>query len=100
MKPTHWVVVHRPGPRWQPGLSMFEQPGLQAHVEHYRGALASGRLAWGGPFVDGRGGGMMVAQPQVTPEELRDFAAADPCVREGLLEFELRPWMIAMQANG
>jgi hypothetical protein len=50
--------------------------------------------------VDGRGGGMMVAQPQVTPEELRDFAAADPCVLEGLLEFELRPWMIAMQANG
>ena len=32
--PTCLVVFHFPCPAWIPVLQMFEQPGLQAHVDH------------------------------------------------------------------
>ena len=35
-KDIRYVVFHRPGPAWLAGKTMFEQPGVRAHVEHYR----------------------------------------------------------------
>ena len=99
MPPLRQVVFHRPGPQWQPGLPMFQQPGLQAHVEHYRPWLAGGQLALGGPFMDAAGGGMMVSQPGLDFETVQAFAQADPCVQSGLLLAEVRPWFSAMQAG-
>jgi hypothetical protein len=40
---------------------------------------------------------MMVATRDVTGEELEAFAAADPAVQSGLLVFEIRPWLTAME---
>lgn len=76
---------------------MFEQEGLGLHVAHYRTLLAADKLVIGGPFLDARGGGFMIATPGVGEEELRAFAAADPTVRSGLLTFEVRPWLAGMQ---
>lgn len=50
-----------------------------------------GRLALGGPFLDDSGG-MMVAVPAVTRQELEE----DPAVKSGLLRFTLRPWLVGM----
>ena len=97
MKPSHFVVVHMPGPRWKAGLALFEQDGLDLHVAHYRSLLAAGKLLIGGPFLDERSGGFMIAAPGVDEDELRVFAADDPAVRSGLLTFELRPWLAGMQ---
>lgn len=98
MPDIRYVVMHRPGPRWQADVPLFEQQGLQAHVEHYRQLLAQGKLALGGPFLDAAAGGMMVPTAGLDETEIRTFAAADPAVVSGLLTFELRQWMVGMQA--
>lgn len=97
MKDIRFVIVHSPGPKWEPGKSMFEQDGLQAHVDHYRQLFADGKLALGGPFMDASGGGMMIPMPGVSQQELEAFAQADPSVRSGLLKAEVRPWLVGMQ---
>ena len=92
-----FVVLHRPGPAWQKGVDPREQPGIGAHVEHYRKLQEQGRLELGGPFLLPDGGGMMVPVAGVTKEEITAFAAADPAVGAGLLEFEVRSWYVAMK---
>ncbi|MBT9500926.1 MAG: hypothetical protein IV092_06760 [Burkholderiaceae bacterium] len=98
MPDIRYVVVHRPGPRWQADVPLFEQEGLQAHVEHYRQLLAQGKLALGGPFLDAAAGGMMIPAAGLDEAEILEFAKADPAVVSGLLTFELRQWMVGMQA--
>jgi uncharacterized protein YciI len=61
------------------------------------GLLESGLLEMGGPFLVLDAGGMMVTVPEVSPDEIEAFAAADPAVESGLLKYELRPWFTAMK---
>lgn len=97
MTDVRFVIVHKPGPAWKPGIPVFEQAGLQQHVDHYRAALEAGRLALGGPFLDAGGGGMMIAAPGATEGEMTALAASDPTVQSGLLTFEVRQWLIGMR---
>lgn len=90
------VVFHTPGPAWEHGTGFREQPGVMAHVRHYAGLLESGRLLFGGPFVDADAGGMMIADQTMVREELEAFAAADPAVRSGLLNYTVKTWYVAM----
>ena len=92
-----YVVFHTPGPRWQSGLDFREQDGVREHVEHYLKFHEQGRLELGGPFLLADTGGMMVAIKDVSQEELEAFAAADPAVQSGLLVYEVRPWLTAME---
>lgn len=91
-----FVVIHKPGPRWQAGVDFRQQDGVREHVEHYRAWHTEGKLSLGGPFLD-NSGGMMVTVPGLSPEDVAAFAAADPSVKSGLLGFEVKPWMIAME---
>jgi uncharacterized protein YciI len=97
MKPSQCVVVHSPGPAWKAGVPAFEQEGLQLHVAHYAELLKQGKLVMGGPFLDAKSGGMMIAEAGVTEQELRAFAADDPAVKSGLLAFEVRPWLAGLR---
>lgn len=99
MQDIRHVVFHRPGPAWLPGKTLFEQPGVRAHVEHYRQWLDGGQLALGGPHLDAAGGGMMVPAAGVPEEEVRRFALADPAVADGTLVVEVRPWLIGMRGG-
>jgi uncharacterized protein YciI len=92
-----YVVVHLPGPRWRAGVVFQEQPGVQAHVQHYRQLHESGKLEKGGPFVEGALGGMMIPVAEMTREEILRFAAQDPAVKAGLLNFELWSWYVVME---
>jgi uncharacterized protein YciI len=56
-----------------------------------------GKLQLGGPFLLPDVGGMMVTTKEVSQEEIEAFAADDPAVKSGLLIFEIRPWMTAME---
>jgi len=94
---VRFVIVHKPGPNWVAGKSPFEQPGIQAHIEHYRQLLAQGKLLLGGPFIDAAAGGMMVPEAGLAEQEIVDFAQADPAVRSGLLLVEVRRWLIGMK---
>jgi uncharacterized protein YciI len=94
---VRFVVIHSPGPRWQPGRPVFQQAGVQEHVEHYRRLLADGKLELGGPFMDAGGGGMMIPAVGVGRDELVAFAHADPAVISGLLRVEVRDWIVGMK---
>ena len=92
MPEVHYAVIHTPGPRWQPGIAVREQPGLHDHVEHYRAIFMTGKLVFGGPFTDAASGGMMVFAASVSEAEARRFAADDPAVVSHLLDCDVRPW--------
>ena len=96
MAEIRYVIIHRPGPAWKPGVPAFEQPGLQEHVMHFSKWLQQGKLLMGGPFMDQASGGTMIAEVGITESEARAFAAEDPTVKSGLLVFEVRPWMAAL----
>jgi len=67
------------------------------HVQHYLKLHEQGKLELGGPFLLQDTGGMMVATRDVSREELESFAAADPAVLSGLLHYEVRAWLTAME---
>lgn len=91
------VVIHSPGPAWEPGLPLTQQLGVQEHQSHYAQLAAQGQLDMGGPFVDGAGGGMMVFKPGMDEDTLRSHALTDPAVESGLLQFEIRPWVVGLR---
>ncbi len=91
------LVIHSPGPAWVAGRSPFEQPGIQAHIAHYRQWQQQGKLVLGGPFMDGGAGGMMLPEAGIPLDEVEAFAKADPAVQSGLLKVEVRPWLIGMR---
>ena len=95
-----YVVIHKPGSKWQPGVDFREQEGVGEHVQHYLKFHQQGKLQLGGPFLMQDMGGMMVAIKEVTREELEAFAAEDPAVKSGLLTYEVRPWMTVMEYAG
>ena len=95
---TRFVVFHRPGPKWQKELDFRNQPGVGDHVAHYRTLQQEGKLAMGGPFLDG-GGGMMITVPGLSREEVETFAHDDPAVQSGLLLTEVRQWYVAMEED-
>ena len=86
-----------PGPRWRAGVSLFEQDGIQGHIDHYRPWLVAGKLELGGPFLDEHAGGMMVPAAGLSEAEVTAFAQADPSVQAGLLRVAVRPWLIGMK---
>ena len=96
---VHYVVFHYSGESWVQDVDFREQPGVMEHVIHYRRFLEQGNLIMGGPFLLPNGGGMMIASPHVTLEELQEYAAADPAVKSNLLTFEIRPWYVPMTSQ-
>lgn len=96
-RPIRYVVFHTPGPNWKHGIDFREQEGVGEHVQHYLKFHEQGKLELGGPFLLQDMGGMMVATKDVSREELESFAAEDPAVKAGLLLYEVRPWLTAME---
>lgn len=96
MSDSRIVVIHSPGPAWEPGLPLSQQLGIQEHRAHYARLHEQGLLQLGGPFIDGGGGGMMVFKPGADEDQLRIHALADPAVQSELLQFEIRRWHPAL----
>jgi len=94
---VRYVVIHKPGPKWQYGVDFREQAGVGQHVQYYLKLHEQGKLELGGPFLLQDAGGMMVATKEVSQAELEAFAASDPAVQAGLLVYEVRPWLTAIE---
>ncbi|MBN8581755.1 MAG: phosphoribosyl glycinamide formyltransferase [Anaerolineae bacterium] len=99
-RPIRYVVLHKPGSKWQTGVDYRQQAGVNEHVQHYFKLHQQGKLQLGGPFLLPDAGGMMVTTKEVSLEEIEAFAAEDPAVKSGLLIYEVRPWMTAMEHTG
>lgn len=93
-----FVILHSPGPAWEPGLPLTQQLGVREHDAHYAELARQGLVVMGGPFADGTGGGLMVFRPGLDEETLRMYALTDPAVESGLLQFEILPWVVAFKA--
>jgi len=91
-----YIIIHRPGPKWVEGVDFRDQPGVMQHVEYFQKVRSEGKLAFGGPFLD-NSGGMMIPAAGLDEEQVTRIAAADPTVKNGLVTFEIRPWLVAMQ---
>ena len=93
-----FVLIHRPGPRWQHGLPFPEQPGIMDHIGFMHGLDADHRLILGGPFDDewtGSSETTPVGMAIITAEDLEEaqgLAASDESVRSGLIDVTVRPW--------
>ncbi len=98
-RPVRYVILHKPGPKWKYGVDYREQDGVNEHVQHYLKLHEQEKLQLGGPFLLPDVGGMMVTTKGISQSEIEAFAAADPAVKSGLLIYEIRPWMTAMEYN-
>jgi uncharacterized protein YciI len=93
-----FVLFHRPGPGWQPGVPFPEQPGIMDHIGFMHGLDQDGRLVLGGPFDDepaGPADGGPVGIAIIQADDLADaeaIAASDRSVNAGLLVVKVRPW--------
>ena len=47
--------------------------------------------------MDIESGGMMITVEDLPREEIEQFAAADPAVAAGLLNFDVKTWNVAME---
>jgi uncharacterized protein len=70
---------------------------VRAHVAWLRELDAAGRLVLCGPFADGSGG--MVILRAASLAEARTLAAADPFVRSGARDCQVRAWNLSNEAN-
>lgn len=61
------------------------------------GFLETGHMQLGGPFLDDTGG--MMVMRAASREEAEGFANADPCVKNGLLNVQVKPWMAVFESG-
>jgi uncharacterized protein len=95
--PAQWqVLLHTPGPRWDPARRAAEQPGIEQHYAFVAGLLERGLLVAAGPFRDVDGHGMTVTRfPSLDAAE-HAATREDPSVAGGLLAVRVRPWSVVM----
>lgn len=93
-----FVLFHRPGPGWLPGVPFPEQPRIMDHIGFMRGLDQEQRLVLGGPFDDepagpADGGPVGIAIIQADGLAAAEaIAASDGAVASGLLVVKVRPW--------
>ncbi|MFO0972302.1 MAG: YciI family protein [Phycisphaerae bacterium] len=91
------VVRLMPGPRWDPNKPRDQQPHIAEHRAYMQSLLADGRMTIGGPFVDDLGGlGVFDAS---AARQVRGWIDADPCVRAGVMRYDLRHWRAAVRPH-
>ena len=94
-KPTHYVVIVRPGPKWIRGKSASEQ-ALLAHGRYLKEQMDKGTLVYAGPFLDDAGG--LILLNVQTEADARRIAEHDPGVVEQILVPEIHPFLLAFDA--
>lgn len=87
-------IVH-PGLANPPGTSLLDNPKIRDHGAYMVKLHADGKLARGGPFLDGSGG-IGIAAKGVTIEEMTKLLAEDPAAKSGVVTFEIKPWLVAV----
>ena len=86
-----FVIYYRRGPAWIEGKTVFEQP-LQPHLAYMKSLAAAGTLKLGGPFLDDRGGLIVVGAAGIA--EAQALFEADPAVRDRVMVAEAHPWKL------
>ena len=93
---VYHVVLYSPGVNWDERFSFHDQVGARDHLTYLETLARRGVLAMAGPYLDDTG--CMAVLQGLSPEQARLLAYADPAVRFGLLEAEVRPWLVPVEA--
>lgn len=91
-----FVIFHTPGRNWRPDVSPIEQEGVAAHLEYLRGLADQGIIALSGPFIEGGSGGMIITAADIDESAAQAIGTNDPAVASGLINFELRRWLLTV----
>jgi len=78
-------------------LKDFNQKIIEEHVAHIRSLDDRGILEICGPFLDYKGGMVVVRAADI--DEARKIAESDPFVRDGYESYEVRTWLIGCREN-
>jgi len=85
-----YVVMLRPGPKWQADRQIVEQARLFNHVAYMYSLIGRGLFKMGGPIGnDGRGLAVMNVPDEATARRLMDV---DPAVLAGTFSYEVLEW--------
>jgi uncharacterized protein YciI len=85
-----FVVIYTPGPAWQTGKKVTEQPLFREHLTYMQQVFAAKQLLMGGPFLDTQSGLGILDVENLA--QARDIVAHDPWVQARVLEPDLHPW--------
>ncbi len=94
-----FVVFLNMGPKYDPALPLFGQPGIREHGAYMSQLEKEGKLLVGGPFVDKPGslaatGAMMLILAD-SLDEARRMMAVDPAQTSGLLvATDIKPFVM------
>lgn len=75
----------------------LSEPIIREHVSFLRGLEQKGQLALAGPFLDYRGGMVIIRAESM--DEARKVAESDPFVNSGLESYEIRTLEVSSEAN-
>jgi uncharacterized protein YciI len=93
------VIFHRPSHAWVKGLDVLSQPGVSEHFGYLMKLFESNRAVAAGPFTDASSGGMLILHENVTEADALAIARDDPGVRSGLIDFQIRTWLVTLDAG-
>lgn len=96
---TRYVVLHIPGPSWNPDCPPTEQPGVMDHFAYLQGVAQQGKIEMSGPFLREGAGGMILLADGIGADEAERIGTEDPGVKSGLIRYEVRPWMITIRGS-
>jgi len=70
---------------------------ITKHAQHLRELDNDGKLVLAGPFTD-HPTGLLVLRGK-NKDEIKSIMEADPLIKEGFRNYEVRTWLLANQAN-
>jgi uncharacterized protein YciI len=85
-----FVVIYTPGPAWQTGKRVTEQPFFHEHIKYMQQVFATWQLLMGGAFLDNQGGLGILDVASVA--QAQEIVAHDPFVQARVIEPHLHPW--------
>jgi uncharacterized protein YciI len=83
-----FVLNYRPGPAWQAGKTLLQQP-VAAHIGYVQSAFQAGTVLAGGPVDDHQGRYIVAAADQAAVDR---WVQSDPGITAGIFRAEVIGW--------
>lgn len=94
---THFVVLRRTGPQWNPTLRLEVRVEWPAHAAFMDGLVRDGFVVLGGPLADEER--VVLAVEADSEEDVRTTLARDPWSETLLVVDSIDPWTIRLDGR-
>lgn len=92
-----FAVLYLRGTAWNNDVPFHQQAGVGRHRDFLASQYEAERLLFGGPFLDDSGG--LAVYTAESLEEIEALVKSDHTVMDGLLRYEIHPYVIAFQKS-